>query len=191
MSGSVAGVFLDRDGTLNRAYVREGVSHPPMTEAQLGVLPGVPEALAVLSAAGFKLIVVTNQPDVARGTLTLGAAERIHLALRERLPLIDDLTCCYDDDADGCLCRKPLPGMLLRGASRFGLDVTRSFMVGDSWRDWEAGRRAGCRTIHLGAPPPSATSAPDYLAEDLSNAAAIVLRVARAEEGAVVENICR
>lgn len=139
-------VFLDRDGVINRAIVQNGNPHPPSGLDELEILPGVPEALARLRAAGFRLIVVTNQPDVARGKQTRKAVETIHKALQSQLPL-DEFRVCYHDDADGCACRKPAPGMLLDAAKAVDLDLAKSFMVGDRWRDIEAGRRAGCTTI--------------------------------------------
>jgi D-glycero-D-manno-heptose 1,7-bisphosphate phosphatase len=141
-------VFLDRDGVLNRAFVRDGQPHPPSTLAELEILPGVPEALALLRAEGFLLVVVTNQPDVARGTQTRAAVEGLHAALRERLPL-DEFRVCYHDDADRCACRKPAPGLLLQAARELELDLASCFMVGDRWRDIEAGRRAGCTTVFV------------------------------------------
>ena len=147
-------VFLDRDGVINRAIVRKGKPYPPASLAELELLPGVPEALARLRAANFRLIVVTNQPDVARGTTTRVAIESIHLSLQlgtaDRPPLpIDRFCVCYHDDSDGCNCRKPAPGMLLDAARDDDLDLTTSFMVGDRWRDIEAGRRAGCTTLFI------------------------------------------
>jgi transaldolase len=139
-------VFLDRDGVINRAIVWNGNPHPPYGLDELEILPGAPEALALLRAAGFRLIVVTNQPDVARGKQTRKAVETIHAALQAQLPL-DDFRVCYHDDADGCACRKPAPGMLLDAAKDTDVDLTASFMVGDRWRDIEAGRRAGCTTV--------------------------------------------
>src|SRR5687768_14717115 len=104
------GVFLDRDGVINRAEVRGGVPYPPASAAALEILPGVPEACAALRGAGLKLIVVTNQPDVARGTQSRGAVDEIHRALRARVEL-DEVRACFHDDADRCDCRKPAPGM--------------------------------------------------------------------------------
>jgi D-glycero-D-manno-heptose 1,7-bisphosphate phosphatase len=141
-------VFLDRDGVVNRAPVRAGRPTSPAGVGELEVLPGVPEACARLRAAGFALIVVTNQPEVARGRLSREVVEAIHDCLRRRLPL-DDIRVCYHDDADGCACRKPKPGMLLAAARDWGIDLARSVMVGDRWRDIEAGRRAGCRTVFI------------------------------------------
>src|SRR3989338_8918354 len=139
------GVFLDRDGVLNRAFVRDGKPYPPSTLAELEILPGVPEALALLRAEGFRLVVVTNQPDVARGTQTRKTGELLHAALLARLPL-DEFRVCYHDDADHCACLKPAPGLLLQAAQELELDLASCFMVGDRWRDIEAGRRAGCTT---------------------------------------------
>jgi D-glycero-D-manno-heptose 1,7-bisphosphate phosphatase len=139
-------VFLDRDGVINRAVLRGGLPFPPQSVQDLEILPGVPEALALLKSAGFRLVVVTNQPDVARGVQTREEVEAIHGALRKTLPL-DDVKVCYHDDADRCSCRKPAPGMILEAAREQGVDLARSFMVGDRWKDIEAGERAGTVTI--------------------------------------------
>lgn len=141
-------VFLDRDGVLIRATVRNGKPHPPESVDLMEILPDVPEALARLRQAGFHLIVVTNQPDVARGRETREGVEAMHARLSAALP-IDDVRVCYHDDVDACACRKPEPGMLIDAARDHGIDLSRSFMVGDRWRDVEAGRRAGCRTVFL------------------------------------------
>jgi D-glycero-D-manno-heptose 1,7-bisphosphate phosphatase len=141
-------VFLDRDGVLNRAVVRQGRPYPPASAAELDIVPGVRECLLALKRLGFLLIVVTNQPDVARGTQTLERVEEINAALRAALPL-DDVLACFHDDADGCACRKPRPGLLLEAARRHGIDLAGSFMVGDRWRDVEAGAAAGCRTVWI------------------------------------------
>jgi D-glycero-D-manno-heptose 1,7-bisphosphate phosphatase len=136
-------VFLDRDGVINRAFLSNGVPHPPATADDVEILPGVPDALSRLRTAGFRLIVVTNQPDVARGTLTREAVEAIHARLRAVLPL-DEIRVCYHDDVDECACRKPKPGLLTQGLR---VDFAASVMVGDRWRDIEAGRRVGCATV--------------------------------------------
>jgi D-glycero-D-manno-heptose 1,7-bisphosphate phosphatase len=141
-------VFLDRDGVINRAVVRDGKPHPPATLAALEILPGVADAMQALHEAGWLLIVVTNQPDVARGTASLADVEAINLHLQECLP-IDEFRTCYHDSSDGCNCRKPLPGALLAAASAYGIDLPASYMVGDRWRDTEAGERAGCKTIFI------------------------------------------
>ncbi len=139
-------VFLDRDGVLNRAIVRAGCPYPPATPAEVEILPGVPEACHALRRAGFVLVVVTNQPDVGRGQQSRDQVEAANALVRQRVPL-DDVRVCYHDDGDGCSCRKPRPGLLLEAARNLGIDLAASFMVGDRWRDVEAGRRAGCRTV--------------------------------------------
>lgn len=138
-------VFLDRDGILVRALVRDGKPYPPTSFAELEILPGVVEACTMLHKAGFLLIVVSNQPDVARGSQQREVVEAMNQMLREKLPL-DDIRVCYHD-ADHCSCRKPEPGMLLQATRDWNIDLSASFMVGDRWKDIEAGRRAGCKTI--------------------------------------------
>lgn len=139
-------VFLDRDGVINFVFVRNRHPYPPSGLEELKILAGVSEALTRLRAAGFRLIVVTNQPDVARGKQTRKRIETIHAALRTQLPL-DEFRVCYHDDSDRCTCRKPEPGMLLAAARETDLDLSSSFMVGDRWSDIEAGHRAGCTTV--------------------------------------------
>ena len=141
-------VFLDRDGVLNESIIREGKPYPPVSVAELRIVTDALSALEGLKALALHLIVVTNQPDVARGTQTAAAVEAIHQALRESLPL-DDFLSCYHDDRDECACRKPKPGLILEAAARHRIDCSRSFMVGDRWRDIEAGQAAGCRTIWI------------------------------------------
>jgi D-glycero-D-manno-heptose 1,7-bisphosphate phosphatase len=146
-----AAVFLDRDGVLNRTFVRDNVSHPPDSLDQLELLPGVVEATRRLVEADFVLVVVTNQPDVARGTQTRARVEEMNDYLRGVLPLLDVVT-CYHDSGDGCHCRKPRPGMLCEAARRWGLDLPRSFMVGDRWSDVAAGQAAGCVSLLVDTP---------------------------------------
>jgi D-glycero-D-manno-heptose 1,7-bisphosphate phosphatase len=167
-------VFLDRDGVLNAAVVRAGRPYPPEDPSEVELLPGVEDACAQLRAAGFELVVVTNQPDVARGTQTLEAVDRINDLLRAALPL-DEIVVCPHDDADGCECRKPKPGMLVDTARRRGLDLSASFMVGDRWRDVEAGRRAGCRTIFVDRGYDEPSTRPDVTVAGLAQAADWIL----------------
>jgi len=141
-------VFLDLDGVINRAIVRDGKPYPPSTIDELVIAPDARESLDALRQAGFLLIVVTNQPDIARRTLPSAEMEAIHTALREALPL-DDFFVCAHDDADHCDCRKPKPGLLFSAAQKYGVDLSRSFMLGDRWRDVEAGANAGCSTVWI------------------------------------------
>jgi D-glycero-D-manno-heptose 1,7-bisphosphate phosphatase len=142
-------VFLDRDGVLNEAIIRNGKPYPPRDLSQLVITSGAPEALAALKREGFLLIVVTNQPDVARGTASRADIDKINARLSRILPL-DAIEVCEHDDNARCDCRKPKPGMILRAWQKFRVDLGSSFMVGDRWRDIEAGQRAGCRTILIG-----------------------------------------
>jgi len=139
-------VFLDRDGVLTRALVREGKPYAPAVLAEMTIDPEAPAAMARLKAAGFLLVVVTNQPDVARGTVRREEVEAMHSSLRAALPL-DACFVCYHDDPDACDCRKPLPGLLLQAAAELSIELPHSFLVGDRWRDVDAGAAAGCRTI--------------------------------------------
>ncbi len=141
-------VFLDRDGVINKSMVRSGKPYPPKNLTELEILPGVPEALQRLKKAGFALIVVSNQPDVARGTISRVDVEAINGALGRALP-IDEFRVCYHDSGDRCSCRKPNPGMLLDAARERGLNLAESAMVGDRWADIEAGKRAGCKTYFI------------------------------------------
>jgi D-glycero-D-manno-heptose 1,7-bisphosphate phosphatase len=112
------------------------------------IYPDVERALIDLKIAGYLLIVVTNQPDVARGMQSRSAVENIHGLLSSRLAL-DDFRTCYHDDADSCSCRKPMPGLILDAARDHRVDLSASIMVGDRWRDIEAGQRAGCATVFI------------------------------------------
>lgn len=142
-------VFLDRDGVLNKAYVRNGKPYSPDTVAEMIIVPDAGEALERLRQQGFRLIVATNQPDIARGRLTRAEVDAMNGYLGSQLPL-DAIEVCPHDDADHCDCRKPKPALLLQAAQREGIDLAQSFMVGDRYRDIEAGHSAGCRTILIG-----------------------------------------
>jgi D-glycero-D-manno-heptose 1,7-bisphosphate phosphatase len=144
-------VFLDRDGVLNRTFIRDNVSHPPTTLEEFEFLPGVVEATSRLAEAGFALVVVTNQPDVARGIQSKERVEQMNDLVRQILPVLDVAT-CYHDSGDNCDCRKPRPGMLQSAARRWRLDLPRSFMVGDRWSDVAAGNAAGCLSLLILTP---------------------------------------
>jgi len=163
-------IFLDRDGVLNRAFPESGTTRPPMSADELELLPGVPEALSRLKEAGFALVVVTNQPDVARGKQTHAAVEAINAKLCEQLPLLD-VFACYHDNADKCACRKPKPGLLLAAAAKWNLDLTSAVLIGDRWSDIAAAHAAGCRGVLIDTPFSQAERcSPDYLATDIIGA---------------------
>jgi D-glycero-D-manno-heptose 1,7-bisphosphate phosphatase len=139
---------LDRDGVLNEVVLRGGKPHPPSSLDHMRLISGVEEALAGLKRLGLFLVVITNQPDVARGTQSASEVERMHGFLREKLPLDDILVCCHDD-SDNCPCRKPRPGMITEAANRHGLVLENSFLIGDRWRDIDAGQAAGCCCVFI------------------------------------------
>jgi D-glycero-D-manno-heptose 1,7-bisphosphate phosphatase len=168
-------VFLDRDGVLNRAFPEGGTTRPPMSVDELEILPGVPESLARLRGAGFALVVVTNQPDVARGRQTRGAVEAINARLCAELPLLD-VFACYHDNADDCACRKPRPGLLLAAAEKWGLDLDGAYLIGDRWSDVAAAHAAGCRGVLVETPFSGAhRCSPDHTAADITGAADWIL----------------
>jgi D-glycero-D-manno-heptose 1,7-bisphosphate phosphatase len=143
-----AGVFLDRDGVLNASAVVDGVPTPPRRMQDFQVLPGVVEACRTLREAGLMLVVVTNQPDVARGALSAADLEAIHDRMRQELG-IEHVWTCVHDDADGCPCREPRPGMILDAARVLDIDLNRSAAVGDRWRDVESAQRAGVHSVFV------------------------------------------
>jgi D-glycero-D-manno-heptose 1,7-bisphosphate phosphatase len=169
-------VFLDRDGVLNRAIVQDGRPLAPPRLEHFEIEPDALTALPALRAAGFLLIVVTNQPDVARGAVRREVVEEMHRRLHAALPL-DDIKVCWEVDGPTSTCYKPKPGMLLEAAREHDIDLARSFMVGDRWRDVGAGRAAGCFTVFIDrAYTEPLTETPDAVCTDLAGAAAIILQ---------------
>jgi len=168
-------VFLDRDGVLNRSVVRAGRPYAPTSLDEFELLPGVLEALTDLRTAGFVLVVVTNQPDLATGRIRPEVAEAIHQKLRALLP-IDDIKVCGHVDEDDCSCRKPRPGMLFEAARDWSIDLYRSFIVGDRWRDVAAGKAAGCKTIFVDyGYAEELADRPDFVVTSLPEAVKIIL----------------
>ena len=175
-------VFLDRDGVLIRTPVVHGTPHPVNSVSEVEILPGVRQALELLAAHGLPRIVVTNQPDVRRGTQTREAVEAIHAYLLRELPLSAVYT-CYHDDVDACACRKPKPGLLLQAAESYDLDVERSFLIGDRWRDIGAGEAAGCTTFLVaGDYSQPERCRPDFLVDDIPQAVQKILELSRRYE---------
>jgi D-glycero-D-manno-heptose 1,7-bisphosphate phosphatase len=146
--GGRRAIFFDRDGVLNEVVWRDGAPVSPRCAAELRLVAGAAEAVRRLRSAGWLVLVVTNQPDLARGALERAEHDRILALFRESLA-VDDVAVCPHDDTHDCRCRKPKPGMLEDLAARHRVVLSRSVMVGDSWKDIEAGRRAGCRTVLL------------------------------------------
>jgi D-glycero-D-manno-heptose 1,7-bisphosphate phosphatase len=170
-------VFLDRDGVINRSITKNGLPFPPMSMADFEILPGVPEACAKLKAAGFLLVLTTNQPDVGRGIVPRELVEAMNAEVLKVVAL-DRIEVCYHPGrgASDCDCRKPKPGMLLNAAKALGIDLAQSWMVGDRWRDVDCGYAAGCRTVFIeGNYVEKLKQKPDFSARNLTEAADIIL----------------
>ncbi len=170
-------VFLDRDGTLNIQVIRDGKPYPPQTVAEFALFADAPAACRALKTAGYALVVATNQPDVGRGDQAQAVVEAMHTKLRGLLPEIEHIEVCYDPGrGEPSRRRKPEPGMLLDAARDLGLDLARSWMVGDRWRDIDCGRRAGVRTVFIDfGYVEKLDAAPDFTVKSFGEAARIIL----------------
>jgi D-glycero-D-manno-heptose 1,7-bisphosphate phosphatase len=178
-------VFLDRDGVINRPLIRGGRPYPPGNLDEFVILPGVLEACQILKKLGFILVIVTNQPDVARGTLAREIVETIHACLLQQLPIDRVMTCFHAGAAygDPCECRKPRPGMLIEAAKALRIDLAKSFMVGDRWRDVDCGFNAGCKTIFIDwGYEEQLKRDPDFKAHDLLAAAQLIEQIGADED---------
>ncbi len=175
-------VFLDRDGVINRPIIRSGKPYPPLEISQLEILPGVVDAAERLRSANFLLVAITNQPDVARGKASRVAVQAINEAVREKLRL-DDVITCFHDDTDQCDCRKPRPGMFFRVRDEYQVDLKRSFMVGDRWRDIQAAHNSGCGSILIdyAYDEPFRAQKPDFTCKSLAEAADYILAISKTE----------
>jgi D-glycero-D-manno-heptose 1,7-bisphosphate phosphatase len=172
----VKAIFLDRDGVINANLERNGKPVAPTSLAEFRILPGVEDAARRFKQAGFLLVIVTNQPDVAAGLTSKAMVEEMHDEIRRRLP-IDDIMVCFHVDGDNCSCRKPKPGMILGAAAKHGIDLASSYIVGDRWRDVQAGRAAGCCTIFVDyGYPQDRPAEPDKVVKSLAEATEFVLK---------------
>lgn len=144
-------IFLDRDGVVNKVLLNNDKPLSPRKLDEFELLPKVKEALTFFKEIGFLNIIVTNQPDIARGFMKIEDLERMHALIREKFP-IDDIYVCPHDDSDNCSCRKPKPGMLLYASKKWNIDLSSSYLIGDTWKDVEAGKLAGCKTILIDMP---------------------------------------
>ena len=172
----VRAVFLDRDGVLNANIERDGKPVAPTTVEEFRIFPDTAAAVRRLKDAGFLLVVVTNQPDVGTGRTPRATMEAMHAKIRALMP-IDDFEICFHTDADGCDCRKPKPGLILKAAAKHGIDLPASVMIGDRWRDVLAGQSAGCgMTIRVDhGLADDRPSTPDRTVKSLSEAAHYIL----------------
>jgi D-glycero-D-manno-heptose 1,7-bisphosphate phosphatase len=170
-------VFLDRDGVINR--------RPPEGQyitrwEDMLFLPGVAEAISLLNMAGFRVIVVSNQRCVAKGLITLHELDAMHQRMSDKLgeagATIEGIYYCPHEEQPPCSCRKPAPGMLLRAASEHHIDLTESWMIGDSDKDVLAGKNAGCKTVRLLEQEGARSGDADLFAPSLLQATQQILR---------------
>jgi len=172
-------VFLDRDGVLNRPLVREGRPYPPARVEDFEIYEDVSAGCEQLDSAGFLLVVVTNQPDVNRGTQRREIVEAMHHKMLAALPQIARIEVCWHagkEWADPCSCRKPQPGMVVRAAKALDIDLDRSFLIGDRWRDVDCGRAAGCRTVFIDRGySETLKSLPDWTVKTFAQAVDVIL----------------
>jgi D-glycero-D-manno-heptose 1,7-bisphosphate phosphatase len=170
--------FLDRDGVINQKAPTEDEYITRWEEMQ--ILPGVAEAIALLSGAGFHVIVVSNQRCVAKGMLTTRELDAIHHRMCSELAAmggkIDGVYYCPHEEQPPCGCRKPEPGMLFAAAGEHQIDLSSSWMIGDSEKDVEAGKRAGCRTARVLRPHISTDGNADVLSRSLLEAVHQILQ---------------
>jgi D-glycero-D-manno-heptose 1,7-bisphosphate phosphatase len=175
-------VFVDRDGVINRSDVKNGKPYAPRILANFRLLPGAARAVEDLKAAGFIVVVVTNQPDVGNGLMRRDTLDAMHEKLRANVA-IDDIMVCPHRQNEGCSCRKPKPGMIRQAIRRWGIDASKSYMVGDRGADVVAGHAAGLYTVFVDRGYAEAlTIRPDLKVRSLGQAASRILQ--RSRQGA-------
>jgi D-glycero-D-manno-heptose 1,7-bisphosphate phosphatase len=173
LSKSHKAVFLDRDGIINKVLIKEGKVCSPRTMAEFEWMDDIIESVKIFKEIGFKIIVVTNQPDIARGKMAKEILAAMTNLIYSTL-MVDDVLVCPHDDLDGCNCRKPSPGLILEASGKWDVDCRQSFMIGDSWKDMSAGRAAGCTTILIDQYYNQGTEG-HYRVKDLKGAVEIIV----------------
>jgi len=167
-------VFLDRDGVINKVYIKDGLPRSPNSSNELKILPGVRESIIKLKKLNFICLMVTNQPNVSRKKIDKNSVIQMNNFLKNEIAL-DDIFVCYHDDSDNCNCRKPKPGLLLQAGKKWDVDFKKSFMIGDRWKDIQAGEKVGCKTIFLDYKyNEKKPKKPDFVSDSLLNAAHII-----------------
>jgi D-glycero-D-manno-heptose 1,7-bisphosphate phosphatase len=141
-------VFLDRDGVINKTIIRNGKPYSPSDMSQVEIIAGVNSALDKFRYLNFEIIVVTNQPNIARGIDHPNFLIEVHNYLKSKLS-IENFYICLHDDSDNCICRKPLPGLLMIASQELDINLSDSYMIGDRWKDIEAGQQAGCMCFFI------------------------------------------
>ena len=149
--GMKQGIFIERDGILNKVRVERQHQVSPLTLEEFHVNKELAPLLSKLKAGELLLIATTNQPGLSRGYQSRRELERMHEMLRRTLPL-DDILVCPHDETDRCPCHKPKPGLIVEAAFKWHLDLDRSFVISDKWQDAEAARTAGCTSLLLQSP---------------------------------------
>ena len=173
-------VFLDRDGVINRPIVRDGRPYPPSSVEEFEIYGDVAEGCARLKAAKFLLVVVTNQPDVGRGTQSREVVEAMHAKMQAALPTLERIEVCYhagERHGESCDCRKPRTGLIRRAADDLNIDLGASYVIGDRWRDVDCAHAAGCRAIFIERGyQESLRERPDSTVSSFKDAVSTVLR---------------
>lgn len=170
-------IFLDRDGVINSVAVRHNKPYSPRRFEQFKIIDGINETLLRFRAAGFLNIVVTNQPDIARQLMSEEQLEKMHEVISKELA-VDDILVCPHDDSDRCSCRKPKPGMLIEAARRWAIKLSDSYIVGDTWKDVQAGKNVGCRTVLIKTSYNTQTDA-DFKTPNLASACEAIIEADR------------
>ncbi len=169
-------IFLDRDGVLNKAIIKNSKPYPPSKIEELEILPGVFEGIELLKHSGFKLIVITNQPDVARRTSKKETVDEINNKILETLK-VDEIISCFHDDIDNCDCRKPKPGMILQAVKKWNIDLSLSYLIGDRWRDIQTAKNIGLNSILIKYNYDEKKINADFECYNLEEAANFILRI--------------
>jgi D-glycero-D-manno-heptose 1,7-bisphosphate phosphatase len=170
-------VFLDRDGVISKVILKDGIPFSARKFEEFKLFTHVQEVLEGLKEQGFLNIIITNQPDIARGLMCQKELKKMHDLVRKSLP-VDDIVVCPHDDSDNCNCRKPKCGMLLYEANKKNIDLANSFIIGDQWKDIEAGKAAGCTTVLIDYPY-NQNVASDFRVKDLVSAGEVIKKTQR------------
>jgi len=176
VNSKIKAVFLDRDGVVNKAIIINGRPYPPLTLKEMEILPGVLQGITLLKKNGYHVFIVTNQPDVARGLTNIEKVKEMNFYLEKELS-IDEVFCCIHDGKEGCSCRKPKPGMILDAAMKWNIDLSKSYIVGDRWRDIEAGKAASIITILIDYKYEEKRVEPDYVCKSFLEVVSYILKI--------------
>ena len=169
-------VFLDRDGVVNEAIVINGKPYPPSNLNDFNFIKGIENAIKILKSIGYYIFIVTNQPDVSRGKVLMEEVNEINNYILNST-CVDKIYTCFHDDKNNCDCRKPKPGMLIQAQKDWDIDFSKSFLIGDRWRDIEAGISAGVKTIFIDYDYEELKVKSDYVCKSSIEAIEIILKL--------------